>query len=252
VDVTVAWESDPTGEDWCARNGVRRAASPEEAARQADAVMVMAPDNVDEHLRLASAVLPFGKPTVVDKFLAPTLAEARQIVEMARQHGAPLFSASALRYAVELDAVLPELAGKTVGEAGARGLSGWDLYGIHTLAMALRLMGAGVRRLIDTGTPMARIVTLDYGEGRRALVEVRQAANEWDVFGWSFAARVDDRYVVGAVKDYDGFYANLMRHAAAFLKTGQSDMPIEEAVIAVAVLEGANRSLAAGGEWVRV
>jgi predicted dehydrogenase len=250
VEIAAAWESNPTGEDWCVKNGVRRADSPEDAARGADAVMLLAPDNVEDHLKLASLVLPFGKPTLVDKFLAPTVAEAREIAALARRYGAPLFSSSALRYAVELEAAMPEISAGTVTEILASGLSTWHLYGVHTLAMALRIMGHEVKRLIDTGTPTARTVTLDYGAGRRAVVDVRRAANEWDVFGWSFAARVGDRYVAAKIADYDGFYANLMRRACAFFQTGESDMPVEEALAVVGVLEGADRSQQTGGAWV--
>lgn len=250
IKIVKAWESDPTGDDWCVKTGVPRAQTPEEAATGVDAVMVLAPDNIDAHLKLAARVLPFGKPTLVDKFLAPTLAEAKEIVALAKRHNAPLLSASGLRCAVELDAVMPELAAGTVTEVLAHGMGHWNAYGIHTLALALRITGPTVRRVIDTGTPTARTVTLDFGEGRRAVVDVRQAENEWDVLGWTFAARVGDRYVSGAVKDYEGFYAGLMKQAAEFFRTGKSDMPVEEALTAVAVLEAANRSQQDGGAWI--
>src|SRR5690349_4750508 len=74
--VVAAWESDPAGDDWCAKNDIPRLESPEAVAAQADALMVLAPDNVDAHLGLCRTVFPAGKPCLVDKFLAPTLAEA--------------------------------------------------------------------------------------------------------------------------------------------------------------------------------
>lgn len=250
VEIVVAWESNPTGEDWCKKNHVRRAATIEEAVKDVDAVLVLAPDNIEEHPELAKAVLPFGKPTLIDKFLAPTAAEAKEIVELSKRHGAPIFSSSALRYAVELEAALPVMKRESVTDTLVRGLSQWDGYGVHTLAMALRILGYDVRRLIDTGTKTARVVTLDYRDGKRAVVDVRTAVNEWQILGWSFAARVGDHYVAETIKDFDGFYANLMRRAASFFKLGKSDMPVEEALMIVAILEGANRSLKAGGEWI--
>lgn len=250
VEVALAWESDPAKGDWCEENGVPRAESAEQVARECDGVLILAPDNVDQHLRLAQAVLPLGKPTVVDKFLAPTAAEARAIVELANRHSAPLMSASALRFAVEVEAALPELAAAPVTEMMAAGLSTWSLYGVHTLSMVMRIMGHGVRRLVDTGTPTARTVTLDYGDGKRAVVDVRTAANEWDMFGWRFAARTGDRYVGATIADYDGFYTNLMRNVAGFFTTGQPAVSAAEAVTVVKVLEGADQSLQAGGAWV--
>ena len=99
----------PTGEDWCEKNAVRRAKTPEEAVEGADGVLVLAPDNIEAHPALAERVLPAGKPTFFDKLLAPTAAKAEGIVAAARRHNAPIFSASSLRYAVELEAALPEL-----------------------------------------------------------------------------------------------------------------------------------------------
>jgi predicted dehydrogenase len=48
------------------------------------------------------AVLPAGKPVVFDKLLADRVEDARLIIEQAAEHGAPIFSSSALRYAAEL------------------------------------------------------------------------------------------------------------------------------------------------------
>src|SRR5207245_2163290 len=127
-----------------------------------------------------------------------------------------------------------------VDEMFARGMGHWSGYGVHTLSMVLRIMGHEVERIIDTGTKTARTVTLDYGSGRRAIVDLRTALNEWDEFGWTFGARIEDRYITKTISDFDGFYANLMRRATAFFRTGESDMPIEEALTAVTILEGAD------------
>lgn len=251
LEVVSAWESDPAGEeDWCSKQNVRRASSIEEAVREADAVMVLAPDNVEEHPRLCATVLPFGKPTLIDKFLAPSYDEAREIVDLAARHRTPIFSSSSLRYAVELEAAMPELQAGTVTEGLFTGMGKWAGYGVHTLSMALRVMGCDVKRVIDTGTLSGRSVTLDYGDGRRATLDVRHAANEWDHFGWSFAGKVGERYVGAKIADFDGFYANLMRRAAAFFRTGKSDMDIEESVWTVRLLRGADASQELGGEWV--
>lgn len=253
LEVVAAWESDPVGEeDWCAKNAIRRADSIEDAVRDADAVIVLAPDNVEEHPKLCGVVLPFGKPTLIDKFLAPTYEEARDIVRMAAEHHVPIFSSSSLRYAVELEVAMPELQSAAVSEGRFTGMGKWSGYGVHTISMALRVMGCDAKRIIDTGTVTGRNVTLDYGDGRRATLDVRHAANEWDHFGWSFAAKVGDKYVGAKVVDFDGFYANLMRRAAAFFRTGQPDMDIEEAVWTVRLLRGAEASQELGGGWVKL
>ncbi len=250
AEVTSAWESDPTGEDWCAKNGIARAESAAAVARGSDAVIVLAPDNIDAHLSLCRQVLPAGKPTMVDKFLAPTLAEARLIVDDAERHGVRLLSASGLRFAVELGTALSGGEGRPA-EAFARGMGEWAGYGVHTLALLFALLGPGVRRLIDTGRDGSACLTLDWGD-RRGWVEVRSAENQWEAFPWQFGFRREQRYVTETVKEFDGFYANLMRETVAFFQTGESAVSTAEMVETVAVLEAAARSRAAGGEWVEL
>ena len=250
LEVVSAWESDPAGEDWCIKNNVPRAESAESAVRAADAVFLLAPDNIEDHLKLALVALPAGKPTLIDKFLAPTVTEAKEIIALSKRHKTPIYSSSSLRYAVELEAVMKEFESAPVTEFVARGMGKWNGYGIHTLSLALRVMGGQVKRLIDTGTRTARTVTLDYGNDRKAALDVRTAHNEYHEFPWTFGGRVGDRYVAGTVKDFDGFYANLMTRSARFVKTRETDMPIHEALAAVAILEGVDRSREAGGKWL--
>jgi predicted dehydrogenase len=251
VEVVSAWESDRMGEDWCAKNGVRRADSIPDAIGGVDAVMLLAPDNIDVHLKLAREVLPAGRPTLVDKFLAPNVAEAREIAALAEKHGVPILSASGLRYAVEMDALMDQYRAERPSAGLFTGMGTWKIYGIHTLTMALRVFGPDVKRVLNSGTATASTVTLDYGNDRRAVVDVREAANGYEALGWTFNAKVGDNYVGGRVTDFDGFYLNLMRQCCAFFKSGgKADMDVAEALANVAVLEAGERSLAAGGVWV--
>jgi virulence factor len=249
--VSLAWESHPTGEDWCTVHGVPRAESAAQVAAEADAVMVLAPDNVEAHRDLCRLVFPAGKPALVDKFLAPSTAEALEIVRLAETHGVRLFSASSLRFAVELEAALGELDAPPVA-AFARGMGIWDGYGVHTLSLVVGALGAQVARVIDTGDDHASSVTLEYADGRRAWLDVRSAANQWEVFPWRFGMRVGDRYVTGGVSDFDGFYAQLMRRAVQFFRTGETPVSTAEMLAVVGVLEAAGTSRARGGEWVAI
>jgi len=249
--VSLAWESDPTGEDWCAKNAIPRAESAAEVAERCDAVMVLAPDNIEAHAELCAHVFPSGKRCLVDKFLAPTREEAGRIVDLAARHGVELFSASSLRFAVELEAALAEAEGPAV-EAYGRGMGEWNGYGVHTLSLVLAAMGGGARRLVNTGTEHSTTVTLEYADGRRGWVVVRAAANQWEAFPWSFGFRIGDRYVTGTVAEFDGFYANLMRRSVHFFQTGESPVSTEEMLEVAAVLEGANRSREQEGAWIEI
>lgn len=249
AEIAVAWESDPEGDDWCEKNSVPRAQSIAEVCRQSDAIFILAPDNVDDHLKLAREVLPYGKPTAIDKALAFKVSEAREIVELAQKHNTPITSSSALAFAVELEKLLIQITEPPV-EVFVTGMGEWKNYGLHTLSMALRVMGLGIKRVIDTGTESSRVVTLDYG-GRKAFAVVRWSSDMWQLFPWTLGIRLShDKYLFTIVQDYDGFYENLMRRVIEFFQTGIPPFPSELAMELVAVLEGADQSLAAGGSWV--
>lgn len=254
LEVCCAYETHPTGDDWCEKNGVARATTLREAVESADGIMVLAPDNIETHRAFADEILPHGKPTIFDKLLATTRDDALAIVDLAQQNNAPIFSSSSLRYAVELEAALQNGGASTREELPreclVRGFGAWNHYGIHTLSLALRIMGFGVKRIIDTGTATARTVTLDLGDGRRAIIDVRQSADAGQQFPWHFAFRAGDEYRAAPVSDADGFYANLMRQGTAFFTTGKTDLTPGNLVETVTLMEAADASLRAGGEWI--
>ncbi len=247
--VVAAWESHPSGEDWCQKNRVERKASIADVLASVDSVMVLAPDNLADHLALCEQVLPAGKPTFIDKLLSPSLEDAHRIVQIAHRYGTPIASSSALRFAVELEAMRLSLSG-TISEAFARGMGEWMGYGVHTLSLVVALMGTGAARVADVGTGTGRVVAIEYADGRRATVEVRDCENMWNVFPWVFGAKVGNTYHVETVKDYNGFYRNLMAMAVRFLKSGASPVSPQEALEIVGILNAANHSQQAGGAWV--
>ncbi|MDI6828931.1 MAG: hypothetical protein QME62_10645, partial [Armatimonadota bacterium] len=79
----------------------------------------------------------------------------------------------------------------------------------------------------------------------------RWSSDMWQLFPWTLGIRLShDKYLFTIVQDYDGFYENLMRRVIEFFQTGIPPFPSELAMELVAVLEGADQSLAAGGSWV--
>jgi predicted dehydrogenase len=249
AEIAVAWESHPVGEDWFAKTGVPRADSLEDAVRAADAVMLLAPDNIEFHREFAERVLPFGKPTFVDKYLAPNVADAQAIVALAERHDVPLLCSSALRYAQELTELLAN-APQPVTEMYSRGMGRWQGYGIHSVSPVVRTMGGGAKRIIDVGVPGASVVSLDYGDGRRATIDVRACENGYDVFSWQLGIRDGNLYRTTVVRQFEQFYANQMQAICAFFASQEPDITPEQAIEIVAILEGAARSLAAGGVWI--
>jgi hypothetical protein len=250
IEVVAAFETHPEGEDWCAANGVKRAGSIQEVVDAADYIMAIAPDDVDAHLELARPAIEAKKPVFLDKSLSSELDDAREIVRLAEKHGTPIMTSSSLRFAVEVE----ELVSRTPGPyetVYTRGLGKWRGYATHTVFPALRLFGSNVKRLIDTGTATARLVTLDDGK-RRCTIDVRFADNQDQVANWNFGVLKGDTYDVVTITKYHEFYWNLMKEAVEFFKTGKAPLSTQEMLMAVAVEVLAEESQKRGGEWVEV
>ncbi|MCX7020152.1 MAG: Gfo/Idh/MocA family oxidoreductase [bacterium] len=250
VEIAAAYETHPRGEDWCAAKQVKRMASPEEVVKESDAIIVLAPDNIETHVELSRAAIESKKPVYIDKNLARSQGDAHAIAALAARNGTPLMSASALRFAVELEDMLRQ-AGGPIESVFARGFGKWRGYSIHTIAPALRLFGWNVKRLIDTGTGSTRFVTLDDGS-RRATIEVRESENQDQATPWQFGILVGNRYEVCAISQFEAFYVNLLKEVVEFCATGKSPISIEEQLMVVTVESAADESLAQDNAWITV
>ena len=248
----VAYETDPIEGDWCAANGVRRAATVDEAVEAADGVMLLAPDDLEAHLELALAAIPTGKPLWIDKQVAPTVEETLRVLRAAEYHATPVTSGSSLRHAAELEETLASLPlGRGRGgvpeieEGFFSGYGAWSRYGVHTVAMALRAMGGGVSRLVNVGTAAMPIVALEWADGRRAALVVAEGKDANAAFPWRFALRTEGGYVHGTVTRFDEFYRRQLDAILADFAARASHSS-EEMLDAVRILEAAPTAK----EWV--
>lgn len=250
VEVVGAWESNPEEPDWYEKNGLAKMGSAAEVVAASDAIIVLAPNNPEAHLELAKPALEAGKPVFIDKDIADNVKSAQEILRVADKHNAPVFAASSLRFAKELDE-LEDREPPPYDSVFVRGLGKWKGYGVHTIAMAMRLFGPRVTRLIDTGSDEARCVTLDDGT-RRCIIDVRLSENQYDTTPWQAGALVSGKYETATIKDFDQFYVNLMQEMLEFFRTGVSPISQEEMKMTVAIEKAADLSMAEGGVWVEM
>ncbi|WP_226533562.1 Gfo/Idh/MocA family protein [Microbacterium paraoxydans] len=128
--------------------GIERiAADSSELLGSVDALIVTSRDGA-QHRAHAVPFLEAGTPVWVDKPLAASMADAREILAAAERGGTTLTSSSALRWVADTDAVAEELV--TIGELqavtvtgpadAASPYSGIFFYGIHIADVAQRLV----------------------------------------------------------------------------------------------------------------
>jgi len=150
--------------------------------RKVDAVLVESVDG-RRHLEQARQVIAAGKPLFIDKPLASTLEDAREIARLAKAAGVKWFSTSSLRYG--------EIATK-MKFADATGAITWgpgpmeehhylDLswYAIHPVELLYALMGPGCVEVSRAYTPDADVVVGRWKDGRMGTVRTTRPYGDY-------------------------------------------------------------------------
>lgn len=145
---------------------------------QVDGVL-LARDDAETHYEFAAPFLKAGIPIYIDKPLALSFADAKQLVDM-QQYPGQLFSCSALRYAKEFKLSKSELAqlGR-LRHIHATVPKDWDKYAVHAIEPLLLL--ANERGVIERTQVWrnkdATTLTVEYSRGPQALVSTIGSSN---------------------------------------------------------------------------
>ncbi|HEV7216191.1 MAG TPA: Gfo/Idh/MocA family oxidoreductase [Chloroflexota bacterium] len=234
--------------------GVQIVDAPADLIGKVDGVLIESVDG-SVHLERALPFLQAGVPTYVDKPFTCSVADARQLLSAARAKGLPLFSASAMRYASEVQEVLHrrEELGAVVGVDAYSVASlhprnpGWFHYGVHGVEPMYQLMGPGCAVVRSIATEGTHVATGRWKDGRMATVRgIRQGAH---AFGFTAFCEKD---VVRAAIDAGPVYRALLQRIVAMFQTGTSPLTPEELLEPVAFQEAANASAERGGDEVRL
>ena len=212
-----------------------------------DAVLIESVDG-RPHLEQARPVIKAGKPLFIDKPLAATLEDAREIAKLARAAGVPWFSSSSLRWS--------DFVEKTRGP-GLTGVITWgpgptephhklDLswYGIHAIEMLFTLMGTGCEEVVRTSAANADEVTCRWNDGRIGTVRVVRPSSGYG------AVVFKGGKVVQSPPDARSSYVPLVREIVKFFQSKQPPVPNEETLEIFAFMDAALRSKEAGGKPV--
>ena len=114
-------------------------------------------------------------PTFIDKPIAGTLAEAEELVALAKNLDAPMMSCSGLRYSSVLWEKAAEIQalGKIWLANGTCPFTETSLafYGVHGLEPAHSLLGGGVEWVQNIGSPLKHVLRAAYPDGRSIVLE---------------------------------------------------------------------------------
>ena len=250
-DIALAWaDMDRPGglstDQWCSRSQVAPASSLEEVVERSDCLIILSPDNPEQHERLARLPLMSGKPVYIDKTFAPDLAAGRRMFELAAQYGTPLFSSSALRFSREL-LTLPQAKPDRSGleYLSTLGPGSFANYAVHQLEMIVALAGPEVQRVKSLSGSQARSLIIDYAGGCRAsMLQIAEAPFRLSLQYQSGESRLIDQCT--------DFFPNLIAAILNFFATGLAPVPSRETLAIMALIEAGRAALASDDTWVDI
>lgn len=214
-----------------------------------DAVLLESVDG-RAHLAQFKEIAGSGKPVFIDKPLASTLADAREIASVARANHVPWFSSSALRFAEGIGELrLPGLTGVFAWSPGPlEPHHQLDLswYGIHAVEILYTLMGTGCDEVTRTFSADAEVVTGRWKDGRVGSIRLHRP---YSAFG---AAAFAPKEIRTSGKELYSGYRNLVRAIIRFFETGVAPVAEAETLEMFAFMDAAQRSRLAGGAPVKL
>jgi predicted dehydrogenase len=198
------------------------------------------------HLRQAAPVLAAGRPLFIDKPMAASLADVIAIFRLAREHGTPVFSSSALRFAAATQAVRGGSLGAVIGcdtySPCSLEPTHPDLfwYGIHGCEALFTVMGLGCEAVTRTGSADGDLVTGTWSGGRIGTFRgIRRGKS-------GFGGTAFGTSGITGVGTFDG-YRPLVVEIARFFETRTPPVDERESIELFAFMEAADESRRRGG-----
>ena len=220
-----------------------------------DMVDVILLESVDgrPHLEQARQVFRSRKPVFIDKPLAASLADAKEIARLARESRTPWFSSSSLRFAPAYQQLIRDmsagaiLGAETYGPASLEPTNpGLFWYGIHAVESLFTIMGTGCVSATMTSNDDFDLAVGTWRDGRIGVVKGLRKGKE------DYGALVFREKDIVHIPAGDVSYVPLIRQIMEFFKTGKSPVPAEETLEIMAFMDAAERSRQQGGAPVKL
>jgi len=230
--------------------GVEILNSPEAVARNCDILLITAVDG-RVHREFFERTVKFGRPTFIDKPFTCDLEDAKAIVKLAAGASVPVMSCSSLRYAENFQMVLNQKGKADLLSCDVFGpmafqppIEGLYWYGCHCVEMIVAAMGVGCKSVSAFENNNHTQITMVWEDGRVATLHgLRQGHTN---FGFTFHYKSEVIFL-NASKVEKPYYANLLETIFRALPKGTSDIPSDEMIEVIRIIEAANKARVNGG-----
>ena len=200
-----------------------------------------------KHLPQVRPVFAAGKRVFIDKPLAGSLADAIEIMDLAKKYHTPFFSSSALRYTPAYQSARQnDTLGPVLGCAAYSPCSleptHPDLfwYGVHGVETLYTIMGTGCQRVTRVQTADSELVTGVWKDDRIGTFRGLRKG------GHGYGALIFGEKSVKYASGFGG-YEPLLQQIVQFFKSGQPPITAEETLEIFAFMEAADESKRQGG-----
>jgi len=126
---------------------------PEDLAAKVDGMLILHDDGA-KHCELVKLFTKESKPIFVDKPLEASLTRSIELVEICKRNNCPVFTASSLRFSLEIQKALNNGNDGRIISAMTYSpyiekptMPGWIYYGIHGVELLFSLMGPGCKEV---------------------------------------------------------------------------------------------------------
>jgi predicted dehydrogenase len=223
--------------------GVHIVDSPEAVAEASDLILIESVDG-RVHRRHFDQVISFRKPIFVDKPMTVSFGDAAYMFDKAKSLNVPLMSASSLRYwDVAMQAIGDgkgilscDVFGPLPEEATQPGLF-W--YGIHAVEMLVAAMGVGCVEVRAFRNDNADLIIFLWRDGR--VASLHGLRNAHGKFGLT-VHRADGPRFADFAQSKKPYYAGLLEAIMRSLPLGRSDVPSEQTLEIIRIIESVNQS----------
>ena len=223
--------------------------------KKVDAILLESVDG-RAHLEQARQVIAAGKPLWIDKPMASTLEDAREIARLAKEAGVPWFSSSSLRYSE---------IGTTMKFADASAVITWgpgpleehhklDLswYAIHPIEMLYALLGPGCEEVTRVYAPEGDLITGRWKNGKIGTVRTERPYGEYGAVVFRPNKDGRNQLVVQSKPKPGGAYRPLLVEIIKFFETKLPPVPNDETLEIFAFMDAAQRSREDGGKPMKL
>lgn len=214
-----------------------------------DAVLLESVDG-RRHLEQVKPVFEAGKPVFIDKPLAASLEDVREIARLGKMHDVPWFSTSSLRYtdAVAETRVQGLKGAITWGPASIHPTHHLDLswYAIHPIELLYTIMGPGCVSVHRTFTEEADVIVGLWKDGRIGTVRGIRSGKS----GYGAIAYGEDE--IKQSTKAGGAYGRMLVRVVEFFRTGEPPVPNDVTIEIFAFMDAALRSKDRGGAVVKL